>query len=171
MLLPGLALAESFLGFHYLDSVSDIEKQYPGYSLTELNVPTAGKNQRIYYLRGAPVSGRVFLEFIDTRTELKEDLVNAEKHEQKIVSKILVPHLKSQLAEPPKNNFLLYKIKWQPEKEIPLKSLYEKFGTPNKRHISQSFVTILDWSQGVRAALSPDEMHVSSVEYLLQAGE
>ena len=176
LVLPGFALAESFLGLEPLQSLASVRQRFPTAKLDAEHPPWLKENQYYCMLDADGADGMVALLFEHDDEKRKQKLADLQKSLPATVNNadnpqarslnLLIRQQREALARPLDERLALVRIRWIPEKPQRLAALQSKYGKPDSIEIKDGAPgPIFVWQRGVHAYLTPDRKLAKMIEF------
>lgn len=157
ILLPGVAMAESYQGIGPLDTLSDVKNRFPQAEFSRIVPGWAQESDVLFEIKGRGMSGVIVVKFDDYRPAWKQDL---EKNPE-------AEHLRQLVEQSDGDAITVNWVRWVPDAPIPIQRLISKFGPPEIHGFSnEDFQPYRAWKKkGVAAFLTDDEKAVVRVDF------
>ena len=153
LIITSTVFSEIYKNILPSDNLKTIRQKYPNATFEERYPAWAQKNDILYQISGAGISGKILIKFVNN----KESLIKT--------SSKYSPELREYLINCKEECIAVEWVRWIPESKVPLKNIIGKYGRPDSTGYSDDdFSTFNYWKIGLTAYVN-DSLNVDKIDY------
>ena len=151
--------AEIYLGIRPLMTFGEVKQLFPGATYEMMFPAWAKKEDVMYSVTGAGISGQIIVKFSDGRPHSEMMMEKATDNATKDFYKRLT-------EQSDEEALVVSSVRWIPVTPFPLERLITKYGNPDKSDFSsKDFQPYKSWRRGIDAFLSDNGKNVEMMEF------